>query len=225
MKYVCIVALFLISLTVVPEVVVAQKLSKKERKRLKKEQKKRLKELKKMNPADFQKQQDQNKELAAKASELESELTSAKNELSQKDAKVKQVKDQVRRLQDELQQAKAEASAAQDNVPVAVSTSGDTEYNQGLVFRVQIGAYQNQDLSNYDTSENFTAEDGDDGKQKYTLGNFRDYWEADKFKKYLRAMGVKDAWIIPYRDGGRVPIKDVLEDLRSTNPASTTSVN
>ncbi|MEM6844754.1 MAG: Ezrin/radixin/moesin family protein [Bacteroidota bacterium] len=223
MKYVCIIALFLVGLTVTPELVVAQKLSKKERKRLKKEQKQRLKELKKMNPADFQKQQDQAKELAAKASELESELTSAKNDLSQKDSEIKQMKDQVRRLQDELQQAKAAASAAQENVPVA--TEGDTEYNQGLVFRVQIGAYQNQDLSSYDTSENFTAENGDDGKQKYTLGNFRDYWEADKFKKYLRGMGVKDAWIIPYRDGGRVPIKDVLEDLRSSNPSSTTSAN
>ncbi|WKN45172.1 Ezrin/radixin/moesin family protein [Tunicatimonas pelagia] len=224
MKYVCIVALFLVSLTVVPEVVMAQKLSKKERKRLKKEQKKRLKELKKMDPAAFREQQDKTKELAAKASELESELTSAKNELSQKDAEVKQVKDQVRRLQDELQQAKAEANAAQENVPV-VATNGDAEYNQGLVFRVQIGAYQNQDLSNYDTSENFTEETAGNGVQQYTLGNFRDYWEADKFKKYLRAMGVKDAWIVPYRDGGRVPIKDVLEDLRSNNPSSAASVN
>lgn len=225
MKYVCIIAIFLVGLTVVPEAVVAQKLSRKERKRLKKEQKKRLKELKKMSAADFQKQQEQNKELAAKASELESQLTSAKNELSKKDAEVKQVKDQVRSLQDELQQAKAEAGAAQENVPVSTNENEDAEYNQGLVFRVQIAAYQNQDLSGYDTSENFMAEDGDDGHQKYTLGNFRDYWEADKFKKYMRAMGVKDAWIIPYRDGGRVPIKDVLEDLRSNNPSSTTSVN
>lgn len=221
MKYACIIALFLFSITAVPEVAVAQKLTKKERKRLKKEKKKRLKELKKMSEADFQKQQDQTKELTAKASELEGELSSVKSQLDKKDSEVKQLKDQVRRLQDDLQQAKAEANTAQENIPMA---SNDAEYNQGLVFRVQIGAYQNQDLSNYDTSENFTAENGDDGKQKYTLGNFRDYWEADKFKKYLRVMGVKDAWIVPYRDGGRVPIKDVLEDLRS-NPSSAASVN
>jgi len=221
MKYACIIALFLFSITAVPEVAVAQKLSKKERKRLKKEKKKRLKELKKMSEADFQKQQEQTRELTAKASELEGELSSVKSQLDKKDSEVKQLKDQVRRLQEDLQQAKAEASTAQENVPMA---SSDSEYNQGLVFRVQIGAYQNQDLSSYDTSENFTAEDGDDGKQKYTLGNFRDYWEADKFKKYLRAMGVKDAWIIPYRDGSRVPIKDVLEELRS-NPSSAASVN
>jgi hypothetical protein len=26
-------------------------------------------------------------------------------------------------------------------------------------------------------------------------------------------MGVKDAWIVPYKDGKRVPIKDVLEGV------------
>jgi hypothetical protein len=42
---------------------------------------------------------------------------------------------------------------------------------------------------------------------------FTDYWEADTFKKYMREMGVSDAWIISYRDGVRVPIKEVLETI------------
>ena len=46
---------------------------------------------------------------------------------------------------------------------------------------------------------------------KYTIGVFKDYWEADTFKKYVREMGVRDAWIVSYRDGQRVDIKDVLE--------------
>ena len=37
--------------------------------------------------------------------------------------------------------------------------------------------------------------------------------EADTFKKYLREMGVKDAWIVSFKDGQRVPIKDVLEGV------------
>ena len=32
-------------------------------------------------------------------------------------------------------------------------------------------------------------------------------------KKYMREMGVSDAWIISYRDGVRVPIKEVLENI------------
>ncbi|MGI9543756.1 MAG: Ezrin/radixin/moesin family protein, partial [Cyclobacteriaceae bacterium] len=62
-------------------------------------------------------------------------------------------------------------------------------------------------------SDNFGGEVDSDGTQRYTLGNFKDYWQADKFKKYLREMGVKDAWIVPYKDGRRVPMKDVLEGV------------
>ena len=97
-----------------------------------------------------------------------------------------------------------------------MASSEDGQYDQGLIFRVQIGAYQNQSLAEYDTSENFKEDNGPNNMQMYTLGNFRDYWEADKFKKYLRIMGVKDAWIIPYEDGQRRKIKEVLEQLRNS---------
>ena len=43
--------------------------------------------------------------------------------------------------------------------------------------------------------------------------NFPTEKQADTFKKYLREMGVKGAWIVAYKDGKRVPIKDVLEGV------------
>ncbi len=208
-------AVLVFSLTIVPETVSAQKLSKKERKRLKKEKKKRLKEMKKMSAADFQAQQEKQDELMTKASELESQLTATKSELSAKDGQVKQLEDKVRKLQQQVTQAQAAAPEQPQNVPMA-SGGEDQQYDQGLVFRVQIGAWQNQDLAAYDTSENFRDENGPDNMQMYTLGNFRDYWEADTFKKYLRKMGVRDAWIVPYENGERRPIKDVLEQLRNS---------
>ena len=67
-------------------------------------------------------------------------------------------------------------------------------------------------MSKYDNSSNFGVENKD-GLQKFTIGVFRDYWEADTFKKYLREMGVKDAWVVSYKDGVRVPIKEVLEGV------------
>ena len=48
---------------------------------------------------------------------------------------------------------------------------------------------------------------------RYTLGIFRDYPEADNFKKYMREMGVSDAWIVSYNDGVRVPLKEVLDNV------------
>lgn len=212
MKYLYIIVLALFTLTAATEAVVAQELSKKERKRLKKEQKQQLKQLKKMSAADFQKDREAQKELKEKAGSLQSDISRLQTQLDNKDSEVKQLQDQTRRLEEQLQQAKAalaENNQVEQNVPIA------NAYDKGLVFRVQIGAFRDKRLEQYlNTSEDFKGEDDAQGFQKYTLGNFRDYWESDKFKKYLRAMGVRDAWIVPYSDGIRVPLKDVLENLQ-----------
>ena len=83
----------------------------------------------------------------------------------------------------------------------------------GIVFKVQIGAFEKKDMSKFfDNNPMFSGQD-ENGLQKITVGFFKDYWEADTLKKYLREMGVKDAWIVPFKDGTRVPIKDVLEGV------------
>ena len=53
----------------------------------------------------------------------------------------------------------------------------------------------------------------EDGYIKYILGQFRDYDMADLFKKKLRKIGVKEAWIVPYKDGKRVALKEVLSEV------------
>lgn len=194
----------------IPEVSTAQELSKKERKRLKKEAKQRAKQIKKMDPADFLEEQEELKALREKAVTLESEVNALQSSINSKEDQIKKLQNEVNTLQSQLQEARAAAEQAK-NIPVNTTD----QYDEGLVFRVQIGAYRNKDLEKYITSDTMNEEEGDEGIQKYTLGNFRDYWEADTFKKYLREMGVKDAWIVPYQDGIRVPIKDVLENLQS----------
>jgi hypothetical protein len=69
----------------------------------------------------------------------------------------------------------------------------------------------------------FHAEEDQDGVKKYTIAAFRDYWEADLFKKYLREMGVNDAWIVSYKDGVRVQIESVLsaEDQKMVKSGET----
>ncbi len=212
MKYLCIFTLMLFCLVAVPETGVAQKLSKKERKQLKKAQKKRLKELKSLSAEDFQKAQDAQKEMKSSFSELESNTSALKGQIDEKDTEVKQLKDQVRRLEQQLEQANV--AAAQDNDTEKTAAPTDA-YSKGLAFKVQIGAFRDKNLEQYiNNGTNLGGETNEQGLQLYTLGNFRDYWEADKFKKYLRAMGVSDAWIVPYQEGQRVALKDVLEGLQ-----------
>lgn len=99
------------------------------------------------------------------------------------------------------------ATTTHSNAPASTA-------NSGVVFKVQIGAFKNKALEKYfNNTKNFSGDVDNDGTKKYTLGHFIEYWEADNFKRYLREMGVADAWIVAYKDGQRVDIKDVLEGV------------
>lgn len=105
---------------------------------------------------------------------------------------------------------KKQTKTTQDNSSAV--GKGEKISTKGVVFKVQIGTFRNKDLSKYlDNSKNFSGDLNPDGSRSYTLGYFSDYWEADTFKKYLREMGVTDAWVVAYKDGTRVSLKDVLE--------------
>ncbi|GAA0892003.1 hypothetical protein GCM10009122_16820 [Fulvivirga kasyanovii] len=182
----------------------------------KKEWKKKAKEYAK-NPEQMKQLVEENQALQSQVTSLKTENTAMQSRMSDKDAKISELQDDLAKLRSDLSSAKAELRDMKSN-PVASSSEGPMV--DGVVFKVQIGAFRNKDLSKYfENNENFSGEN-EDGMQKITLGQFRDYWEADTFKKYLREMGVKDAWIVPYKDGVRVPIKDVLEGVIADDGAA-----
>jgi len=182
-------------------------LSKKE----KKEWKKKAKEYK-TNPAAL-KQLTEDKQTADNSVvDLSGQVKSLQSTISDKDARIAELEDQISRMRSELNATKAELAQLRAAPPI-----NPMDFSKGVVFKVQVGAFKNKDLSKYfDNNPNFGGEAADKDSnepQKITIGIFRDYWEADTFKKYMRKMGVKDAWIVPYKDGVRVEIKDVLEGV------------
>ena len=169
-----------------------------------KEWKKRAKLLVK-NPEKYKQLLDENKSLKGQVTSLRTELNNVDDRIAEKDEQILSYQSQVADLRNEL--SKSQAQKPSQNV------KGNIDVSKGVVFKVQIGAFTQKDLSKYlDNAVNFAGEE-ENGVRKYTIGVFRDYWEADTFKKYLREMGVKDAWIVSYRDGRRVPIKEVLEGV------------
>lgn len=186
----------------------------------KKEKKEWKKKLKKTSPEQFKRMFDTNESLKAEVSSAQGQLSGLQGSIGEKDAKIADLTEQNRKMEAQVNAAKnaiakakqdaADASAAMGAQPMSTAVFDES----GVVFKVQIGAFRNKNLSKYfDNNENFGGENQDDGVQKITLGKFRDYWEADTFKKYLREMGVNDAWIVPYKDGTRVAMKDVLEGV------------
>ena len=179
-------------------------LSKKE----KKEWKKKAKEFAK-NPANLKTLVETKQVVENDNSALKGQVSALNNDVSNKSAKIAELEDQISKMRSELTSTKAELAQLKEAPPI-----NPMDFSKGVVFKVQIGAFKNKDLAKYfDNNPNFGGEATDKGEQRFTIGVFRDYWEADKFKKYMRDMGVKDAWIVPFKDGQRVEIKDVLEGV------------
>lgn len=183
----------------------AQELSKTE----KKEWKKKMKSL---TPEQYKSLLEEKEALQKQKSDLETqtvELGDKVNELETDNAS----------LQSEVDDYKATIAAQKKAIEKA--SEGDSEYDgykkpstKGLTFRVQVGAFKQFNLKQYyDKHPNFGVETDPDGTMRYTIGIFPEYWEADKFKKYLRDMGVKGAWVVAYKDGQRVDMKDALEGI------------
>lgn len=188
-------------------------LSKKE----KKEWKKKAKEYSK-NPTDLKQLMEDKQAADNTVASLNTKVTELQSSVSDKNAKIAELEDQLSQMRGQLTAAKAEL-AQQKESPVVNSM----DFSKGVVFKVQVGAFKNKDLQKYfDNNPNFGGEAKDGEPQKITIGIFRDYWEADTFKKYMRDMGVKDAWIVPFKDGQRVDIKDVLEGVVNEKPAEGT---
>jgi vacuolar-type H+-ATPase subunit I/STV1 len=180
----------------------------------KKEWKKKAKQYAK-SPQNL-KQLNEDKQTADKqVSSLNTQVKQLQATMGDKDARIAQLEDELTQARNQLTAARAEIAQLKEAPPVI----NPMDFSKGVVFKVQIGAFKNKDLQKYfDNNPNFGGEAAEKGEQKLTIGVFRDYWEADTFKKYMRDMGVKDAWIVPYRDGQRVDIKDVLEGVVGGTP-------
>lgn len=180
----------------------------------KKEWKKKAKEYSK-NPANLKQLEEDKQTADTQVADLNKKVTQLQNSISDKDAKLAELEDQLSQARGQLTSANAELAKLKE-APVV----NPMDFSKGVVFKVQVGAFKNKDLQKYfDNNPNLGGEVKEGEPQKITIGIFRDYWEADTFKKYMREMGVKDAWIVPYRDGQRVEIKDVLEGVVNEKPA------
>lgn len=175
-----------------------------------KAEKKQLKsEMKKLSPEEYKEM----KSLSIQADEMQNQMTEMETENSQLLAENDEMKAELIELKAEMEEMKNNTvSTPQGNSDNYKEYDAPSSSSKGLVFKVQIGAYKGYDLREFiGKHKNFSGETDSDGTMRYTLGEFSEYWEADKLKQYLRKMGVKGAWVVPYKNGERVDIKDALE--------------
>ncbi|MBA2611629.1 MAG: PD40 domain-containing protein [Bacteroidetes bacterium] len=90
----------------------------------------------------------------------------------------------------------------------------DAKMQDGLVFRVQIGAFKSQ-LAN-DAFKGLSPLNGEtvgNGYIRYTAGNFVKFENASAVKNDLRNLGYNDAFVVAYFNGKRVTVAEAIELL------------
>lgn len=148
--------------------------------------------------------------------QCQAELASAQGELSVTQQKLSDAyassgnqTDIVNQLKAENAALKNQLSGTQAELAQTTQQMQETSDNYGVWFRVQIGAYEERHIAErLETTEQLSLEKRDD-LQKITLGRFRTYSDAKELQSQLQAMGLKDAWVVSYKDGVRVPIDAV----------------
>lgn len=90
---------------------------------------------------------------------------------------------------------------------------------EGLVFRVQLGAYKNRLSANvFNEIKDLTEVKTDDGLYKYMTGSFRNFNEAAKLRVNMLLKGYDNAFITAYKDGKRVPLGSVGATMVKKDP-------
>ncbi|MCX6295402.1 MAG: hypothetical protein NTX97_04930, partial [Bacteroidetes bacterium] len=90
---------------------------------------------------------------------------------------------------------------------------------EGLIFKVQIGAFRNPIPQNLFTGMSpITGETTPQGFIRYTAGLFTKFATADKVKGEIRDLGYKDAFVVAFFNGKRISMVEALGMTGETLP-------
>jgi hypothetical protein len=92
--------------------------------------------------------------------------------------------------------------------------SEQTETQEGVFFEVQIGAFEHFNLDQYVQELARLKKEEIDVMDKYTLGKFRDFKNAQAFNDDIKKMGIADAFIVGKINGQRVELNDAVKESK-----------
>lgn len=140
------------------------------------------------------------------AEQMRMNINHLKADLDAKDRLIADMQQEIERLGMQVTQSKETLQTlSAENVP-------EEDWDEGIVFKVQIGAYSQLEVpENVKEAKNMSLETSNDMK-KIIVGAFRNYEKANQLKEFMRTMGVKDAWIVSYKDGIRVSIEKAMKE-------------
>ncbi|MEN3040776.1 MAG: hypothetical protein ABDH66_04465 [Bacteroidia bacterium] len=193
----------------------AQKKKGDPQKQLKKEWKKKAKQYVK-NP------------LALKAREesFQKQVQDRDNQIAELQRRNRELSEQLVKLEDQLRARQYSVDSLQSEI-TRLKAAYEAEKKQarldvmpGLIFKVQIGAFRLFDMRKYAQDNPFFEAEALGDINRYTVGRFRDLALAEAFQKDLKRLGIRDAWVVPFKDGVRITMKEAKEMLARSGSGS-----
>jgi len=159
------------------------------------------------------------KELTAEAAAAKSSLKQCEDQMAALQRELTQAKnmlggsgDQLTQTQAENQSLRNQLNNMQSQLATVTQQMQASSDDYGVWFRVQIGAYEQRRIdNNLETTDQLSLETRNE-LQKIALGRFRVYEDAKQLQTQLQEMGLKDAWVVSYKDGVRIPVEDALRN-------------
>lgn len=172
-------------------------LSKEEKKRLKTEQKRWKKKLKSMSVEKYYEVITQHENLKGQSGSFEAELAALQKDVDAKEKGVQTLDKSIEGLESRIKKLEENCDAN--------ASGNNSSFSKGMVHKVQVGDFNDPTLKAFQEEGNFWEKDqvldGENFRKVYTIGYFKDNFRAQAFKKMLRDMGVKDAYVQTYQDG------------------------
>jgi seryl-tRNA synthetase len=151
-------------------------------------------------------QQAQTQQLTQRATQAEAQAQQNAQALAANEEALRAAKAERERLQAELQRQQEQA-AHQSNSGTGGSGTAPA-MPSGIVFRVQIGAYERFDLRRYDLADENWHTAQNNQLKCYQIGYFAKLQNANAFCADIRRLGIRDAFVVAYKDGQRLPVQE-----------------
>lgn len=98
----------------------------------------------------------------------------------------------------------------------------DAPMPTGVVYKVQVGAFRNALPSEaFSDMTPVTGEHAGNGLVRYTAGMFTSAQGASEAGAKVRGRGYRDAFVVAYMDGKRVPLRDAMQAERAALAQAT----